>query len=137
MDNQQEFLKMLVQQICLVLLCLANITDMSRKEIPNWLTIGGIVLIVVFGGYILSLLVGLSIGICLWKMGKWGGGDMKLLPMIASSLTINYLGIFFICLLFSYEIAILIKPKKIHDLPLAPITTLAYVITFFLQGLAR
>jgi Flp pilus assembly protein protease CpaA len=78
-----------------VVLVLAIWFDVSRRRIPNWLTVGGAVAALVVRGFsggeavwagLLGGTLGLSIGILLFAVGAMGAGDGKLLATVGSFL---------------------------------------------------
>jgi prepilin peptidase CpaA len=78
-----------------VVLVLAIWFDVSRRRIPNWLTVGGAVAALVMRGFIgvealwaglLGGTLGLSLGILLFAVGAMGAGDGKLLATVGAFL---------------------------------------------------
>lgn len=81
--------------VLIVVLVLAIWFDVSRRRIPNWLTVGGAVAALVVRGFIgaeavwagiLGGTMGLSLGILLFAVGAMGAGDGKLLATVGSFL---------------------------------------------------
>jgi len=90
--------------ICLVLLIIGSFTDLRIREVPDWLNYSGI-----FAGlglrliwsvysfdwsYILEGLVGfgvfLAVGVGMFYLGQWGGGDSKLLMALGALLGLKF-----------------------------------------------
>lgn len=85
---------------CACMLLLASITDIKKKEVPDWLSIGGIAaglgmtLIRSLVGwnawfFLYSLFgvgIGAAIGFGLFYSRQWGGGDAKLLMAVGAFL---------------------------------------------------
>lgn len=78
-----------------VVLVLAIWFDVSRRRIPNWLTVGGAVAALVVRAFIggeavraglLGGTLGLSLGILLFALGAMGAGDGKLLATVGAVL---------------------------------------------------
>jgi prepilin peptidase CpaA len=78
-----------------VVLVLAIWFDVSRRRIPNWLTVGGAAAALVVRGFIgvealwaglLGGTLGLALGILLFAVGAMGAGDGKLLATAGSFL---------------------------------------------------
>ena len=84
-----------VTAILAVVLVLATWFDISQKRIPNWLTVGGVLVALVlrglmgfeaFGAGLLGGALGLSLGLFLFAIGAMGAGDGKLLAAVGASL---------------------------------------------------
>jgi prepilin peptidase CpaA len=78
-----------------VVLVLAIWFDVSRRRIPNWLTVGGAAAALVVRGFIgldalwaglLGGTLGLSLGVLLFAVGAMGAGDGKFLATVGSFL---------------------------------------------------
>jgi prepilin peptidase CpaA len=78
-----------------VVLVLAVWFDVSKKRIPNWLTVGGVVVCLVLRGFVgfdalwagvLGGGLGLTLGLLLFAAGAMGAGDGKLLAAVGSGL---------------------------------------------------
>jgi prepilin peptidase CpaA len=77
-----------------VLLCVAAITDLRERRIPNWLTVltvaGGLAQSVIWGVPVspaqafLGLLVGFGLMFIPFALGAMGGGDVKLLAGVGA-----------------------------------------------------
>jgi Flp pilus assembly protein protease CpaA len=94
----------LIYIICILLLVIGSITDLRIREVPDWLNFSGI-----FAGlgirliwsvssfnwsYILEGLTGfgvfLAVGVAMFYMGQWGGGDSKLLMALGALLGLKF-----------------------------------------------
>lgn len=74
-----------------VVLVLAVWFDVTRRRIPNWLTVGGVVAAMVVRGFLggeaveaglLGGALGLALGLLLFAIGAMGAGDGKLLATV-------------------------------------------------------
>jgi prepilin peptidase CpaA len=75
---------------------LAAVIDVRRREVPDWIPIAILALAlagIAFGwlphGWLAAaagLLVGLALGLPLFAVGGWGGGDVKLLAALGAAL---------------------------------------------------
>ncbi len=79
--------------ICLSALFVGSLTDLQRREVPNWINYGLIIVVIFtrllysiftqditpFFFAIFGLLFGYSIGAIMYYTGQWGGGDAKML----------------------------------------------------------
>lgn len=81
--------------ILAVVLVLATWFDVSRKRIPNWLTVGATVAALVLRGVmgaealgtgLLGGALGLSLGLLFFAIGAMGAGDGKLLAAVGACL---------------------------------------------------
>lgn len=78
----------------LVLLCVAAVTDVRERRIPNWLTLltaaSGLAQSVIWGAPVspadacLGLLVGFALMFIPFALGAMGGGDVKLLAGVGA-----------------------------------------------------
>ncbi|MDX1566245.1 MAG: prepilin peptidase [Longimicrobiales bacterium] len=84
-----------LQGVLALMLALAVWFDVSERRIPNWLTVGGLVLSLSLRGWIgtealaagvLGAGSGLGLGFVLFAFGAMGAGDGKLMVAIGSSL---------------------------------------------------
>jgi len=90
--------------VCIFLLVIGSITDLRTREVPDWLNFSGI-----FAGlgirlvwsvssfdwsYILEGLTGfgvfLAVGVGMFYLGQWGGGDSKLLMALGALLGLQF-----------------------------------------------
>lgn len=78
-----------------VVLVVAVLFDVSRRRIPNWVTVGGVVAALVVRGFLgggalwaglLGMGVGLFLGLVLFAVGAMGAGDGKLLATVGAFL---------------------------------------------------
>jgi len=73
-----------------ILLVAAALHDVAARTIPNWVSLGLCALGVLLRGLDGTLVAGLSLGLVVfvfatlcWKLGCWGGGDVKLISAAA------------------------------------------------------
>ena len=75
--------------LCFGLLFIASLYDFKNRNIPDWISLGlivlggGIILVsgewLLFSGFFITLIVVSIFGVLLFKIRFWGGGDVKLL----------------------------------------------------------
>jgi len=93
----------IIHTIAMIALIASSYTDLKRREVPDWISIGlvclGIFVNLLFSilfwdyNYILGSLVGfaavLLLGWIMFYSGQWGGGDSKMLMALGALLGIN------------------------------------------------
>jgi prepilin peptidase CpaA len=109
----------------LIVLCgFAVYLDVVNKKIPNWLSLGGVLLGVVGGVIFLGfgslpsssfgLLYAIVLGGIFWALGMWGGGDHKL--FMAAGAFMGWPAILFVSIIMAIsggvEALILLLSKK-------------------------
>ena len=122
---------MSINEILVLIVSIAGgIYDLKSRRIPNWLTLGTFIIILLynliflkFSGALnctLGFLVGILILIIPYAMGGMGAGDVKLLGTIGSVVGFkDVISIFFysaVCGLFLGLIWILCRPKHLKFL---------------------
>ena len=97
----------LIDVIIFIGLIIATITDIKKREVPDTLNFGLIILGIVIGivGSIFSssftplissaigLLTGYLVGALMFYTGQWGGGDAKMLMGMGSIIGISWIGL--------------------------------------------
>lgn len=71
----------------------AAVGDLLHRQIPRWLTVGGLVIGLAFhfvhgglGPAIVAMLIGFGLGLTLFRIGAIGGGDVKLITALGAML---------------------------------------------------
>ncbi len=96
--------------LLLIVLCsVAVYLDVINKKIPNWLSLGGVLLGVVGSALFLGfsslpsssfgLLYAIILGGIFWAVGMWGGGDHKLFMAVGAFM--GWPAIFFVSIIMA------------------------------------
>ena len=133
--------------ISFAILGLAVVFDLRSREIPDWLSLclfGVAVVSTGFGlhkvGWLdlsLGVALGFSVGALLFRLGGFGGGDVKLLASLGGVLGWrNELGVMFWIALWGALFAIVAGLRKEKEFPYAPAIALG-LLAFIVRGYLR
>jgi prepilin peptidase CpaA len=131
--------------LTLTLLCAGTVTDLKRREVPDAVPLVLLVAAIVakgFGGADLSwsslfggLAIGLGLGVLLFWLGAFGGGDVKVLASVgAVSGVATLTSVLFYTALAGGAIALVAVVRGVRELPYMPAITLGYAAAWALEG---
>lgn len=145
---------MLLDYIVLAALLVASFTDIRRREIPLFLFPFSVFIVALymwykdisFSGHIIIMLFMFTILMIYSFFIPFGGGDIIMLTSLAFIIGINEICSYLTCLLlvssafypFYLFIQVILMKKKMkevirNEIPLAPITTVSYIIFLFFK----
>ena len=138
--------EILLFSIVMIFLIIACIVDMKTFNVPNFLTVGamvvGIALNLILYGHIIDSLFGILMGIMLVYFGnfidphKLGGGDAKIFAMIGSFtnpyvVLCTYIGAWLICRIYRA------LHRLINPLPYVPFILIVYSVFYIMEIYGR
>lgn len=130
----------------LLALVLAAIIDVRTRQIPDSISIGVLLWAVAttaFGtsshgwiSLVLGLGLGLSVGVLLFWLGGFGGGDVKLLASLGATLGLRaFPAYLFYAAIAGGLLAALALLRGKRDLPYAPAMALGFVMFIMVRGM--
>jgi Flp pilus assembly protein protease CpaA len=133
--------------IALAILAVATAFDLRSREIPDTLSVCLLGLAAVATGFrlhdvgwvnlALGLGIGLGIGLVLFRLGGFGGGDVKLLASLGAVLGWrDELGAMFYMALWGGCFALVAALRKEREFPYAPAIALG-LLAFIVRGYLR
>jgi prepilin peptidase CpaA len=131
--------------LTLILLLVGTTCDLRRREIPDAVPLALLVLAIVAKGFgfsdqsWISLFggwgLGLGIGLVLFWLGGFGGGDVKVLASVGAVIGVPAIGsVLFYTAIAGGGIALIAVMRGIKEVPYAPAITAGFIVSWITRG---